>query len=164
MKSLRIALPAIISLIALSWLSPAWAENWSLMKHYSFDKLQFVKEHPFAKQHLVVQVSQGNPKRWTLVLNNTANVINYFGPDNIQVVVVAYGPGLKMIFKNSPVAQRIQSLSAEGVEFDACHNTMLGFKKKLGHLPVLVPSAVVVPGGIVRIMQLEQHGFDYIKP
>ncbi|MBU2837690.1 hypothetical protein HF673_18910, partial [Acidithiobacillus thiooxidans] len=48
--------------------------------------------------------------------------------------------------------------------FDACHNTMLQMAKKLGHLPKLVPSAVIVPAGIVRIMQLESHGFDYVKP
>ncbi|WP_439097810.1 DsrE family protein, partial [Acidithiobacillus thiooxidans] len=80
------------------------------------------------------------------------------------IVVVAFGPGLKMLVANSPVAKTIAAMNAEGVEFDACHNTMLAMAKKLGHLPKLVPSAVIVPAGIVRIMQLESHGFDYVKP
>jgi len=140
------------------------AENWSLYNHYNFNQPQFSQSLPFAKEHLVVQVDQGNPHRWGLALANVANVLNYFGSDKIQVVVVAYGPGLKLLFAHSPYAARVQSLTAQGVEFDACHQTMLGIKAHTGHLPKLLPSAVVVPGGVVRIMQLEQHGFDLLKP
>ncbi|OBS09851.1 DsrE family protein [Acidihalobacter prosperus] len=162
-RKIHLALP-VLALFALAAFQPAQAEDWSMMKHYNYDKPEFVHSHPFAKEHVVIQVSQANPKRWTLVLNNAANVLNFFGPDKAQVVVVAYGPGLKMLFKDSKMAARIQSLNAEGVEFDACHNTMMNFKRKTGHLPKLVDSAVVVPGGIVRIMQLEAAGFRYIKP
>ena len=143
---------------------PALAENWTLFHHSDLNKPQFIHSHPFAKEHLVVQVDQGKPHRWGLALSNVANVLNYFGSDKIQIVVVAYGPGLKMLFANSPLKQRVQSLNAQGVEFDACHMTMLGIKAKTGHLPKLLPQAVVVPGGVVRIMQLEQHGFDLLKP
>lgn len=159
----RLLLPILCLLFGLGSM-PAHAENWSFFKTFNYEKPQFLHPHPFATAHAVLQVSQGNPARWNLVLNNAANMLNYFGPSNVQIVIVAYGPGLKMLLKDSPVAARIQSLNAEGVEFDACHNTMLNFKRKLGHLPKLVDQAVVVPGGIVRIMQLEAHGFRYIKP
>ena len=145
-------------------MTPALAENWTVYKHYDFNKPQFLHSQPFAKEHLVVQVDQGRRSRWGLVLSNVANVLNYFGSDNIQVVVVAYGPGLKLLYANSPYKLRIQGLNAQGVEFDACHQTMLGVKAKTGHFPKLLPQAVVVPGGVVRIMQLEQHGFDLLKP
>ncbi|MHB1511886.1 MAG: DsrE family protein [Acidiferrobacter sp.] len=144
--------------------APALAENWTLFRHYDFQKPQFIHAHPFAEQHLVVQVDQGRPSRWALALSNVANVLNYFGSDKIQVVVVAYGPGLKLLFANSRFKARVQSLDAQGVEFDACHQTMLGIKAATGHLPKLLPQAVVVPGGVVRIMQLEQHGFNLLKP
>ena len=153
-----------LAILFLGIIQPAMAENWSLYQHYNFNKPQFVHPHPFAKEHLVIQVSQDNPQRWALALANAANVMNYFGSDKVQVVVVAYGPGLKLLFAHSRDATTIQSLNAQGVEFDACHETMLGIKAHTGHLPVLVPAAVVVPGGVVRIMQLEQHGFDLLKP
>ncbi len=156
-----IGLPLLLGMLALQ---PALASNWSIYKHYNFKKLQLAHPKPFAKEHLVLQVTQADPQRWKMALNNVTNVRKFFGQDNIQVVVVAYGPGLKMLFANSPFAKRINSLSVSGAEFDACHNTMLGFKRKTGHLPKLVSSAVVVPGGIVRIMQLEQNGYDFIKP
>lgn len=155
---------SVLTLLSCGAFIPAQAENWSLYQHFNYAKPAFVHQHPFAEAHVVIQVSQADPKRWTLVLNNAGNLLNYFGPDKVQVVIVAYGPGLKMLFKGSKMAKRIQSLNAEGVEFDACHNTMMSFKKKLGYLPKLVNSAAVVPGGIVRIMQLEAHGFRYIKP
>ncbi|WP_291511659.1 DsrE family protein [Acidithiobacillus sp.] len=136
----------------------------SMLQDFHFDHPTFQHDHPFASRKLVVQVSQDNPARWDLVLNTTQNILNYFGQEKVQVVIVAFGPGLKFLLANSPVKQRIAALNAEGVEFDACHNTMLQFQKKLGHMPELVPSAVVVPAGIVRIMQLESHGFDYVKP
>ncbi|MEJ2646244.1 MAG: DsrE family protein [Gammaproteobacteria bacterium] len=149
---------------ALGGMQPAAAADWSVYKDYSFNKLKLAHPQPFAKQHALLQVSEANPHLWTLALNNAANLINYFGQDKVQVVVVSYGPGLKMLLHNSRDAKRIASLSAEGVEFDACHNTMEHMKRKIGHLPKLVASAVVVPAGVVRIMQLEQHGYDYIKP
>ncbi len=136
----------------------------SLLQGYSYDHLKLMHELPFAKHHAVLQVSQDDPALWNLALNNAANMLQFFGEDKIQIVVVAYGPGLKMLFKDSPVAKRLQALDAQGVEFDACNVTLMGMTKQLGHTPELAPEAVLVPGGIVRIMQLEQHGYDYIKP
>ncbi len=162
MKTLGQWLSAVLVVGFLS--APAFAENWTLFRHYDFHKPEFIHAHPFATQHLVVQVDQGRPQRWALALSNVANVLNYFGSDKIQVVVVAYGPGLKLLFADSRFKARVQSLNAQGVEFDACHQTMLGIKAKTGHFPKLLPQAVVVPGGVIRIMQLEQHGFNLLKP
>ena len=144
-------------------ISPALAET-SMLQSYNYEKPEFVYAHPFAKAHVVLQVSEDNPQLWGLTLNNITNLMKYFGPDKVQIVLAAYGPGLKILFADSPVAERIKALDAQGVEFDACNVTITGMTKKLGHRPRLVDASVVVPGGIVRIMQLQQHGFDYIKP
>ncbi len=129
-----------------------------------FNHPTFAHELPFAKHEVVIQVSSGGPEYWNLVLNNAQNLLDYFGQPNIRVVVVAFGPGLRMLLKNSPVAARLQSENSEGVEFDACHNTMKAMARKIGHMPVLAPQAVVVPAGVVRIMQLQKAGFAYIRP
>ena len=138
--------------------------NPSMMKTFKFEQPTFIKAHPFAKAHVVIQVSEDEPARWHLVLNNVANMLEYMGEDRIQIVVVGYGPGLKMLLPSSKMGKRIAALTQEGVEFDACHNTMEGMARKLGHMPVLVPQAVIVPAGVIRIVQLESHGFTYIKP
>lgn len=120
--------------------------------------------HPFAEAHYVIQVSQNDPARWKLAMNNAQNLLNYYGPSKVEVVIVAYGPGLKMLFKNAKSAQRVASVAAEGVQFDACHNTMKHMAKKLGHMPKINPAAKVVPAGVVRIGELQGKGYAYIKP
>lgn len=163
-KSNFLAAFAAVCALTLFGAQSATAANWSIYKHYSFNKVQLANPEPNAKEHVVVQVSEANPHLWNMALNNAANMTHYFGHGHVQVVVVAYGPGLKMLMHNSKVAHRLQSLSAQGIEFDACHNTMEHMKRMTGHLPKLVPSAVVVPAGVVRIIQLEQHGYQYVKP
>lgn len=138
--------------------------NPSMLKTFSFDHPAFVKEHPLATAHVVMQVSENDPARWNLALSNAQNMLNFMGNDRIQIVVVAYGPGLNMILAQSKVAGRIAALDREGVEFDACHNTMEHMAKQTGHMPELVPEAVIVPSGVIRIIQLEAHGFHYVKP
>ena len=131
---------------------------------FVFDHPTFVHELPFARREVVIQVSVNKPAYWNLVLNNAQNLLDFFGQENVRIVVVAFGPGLPMLLKNSPVAARIESQNSEGVEFDACHNTMKAMARKIGHMPVLVKQAVVVPAGVVRIMQLQHAGFAYIRP
>ena len=157
-------LGALGLLAALAAPAAARADDRSMLKSFDFAKPAFAHPHPFAIAHAVMQVSSGSPAVWTQALNNVTNMLRNLGTDKVQIVVVAYGPGLMMLFRSSVMARRIASLDSQGVEFDACHNTMLAMAKMTGHLPALLPQAVVVPGGVIRIMQLEQHGFDYLKP
>ncbi len=150
--------------MAMGGMALAHAANPSMLRDFKFDHPTFVHKLPFAQYNLVLQISEANPALWNLTLNNAQNVLDYFGQDKARIVIVAYGPGLKVLLKNSPLAARIASEDAEGIEFDACHVTMEAMAKQLGHMPELVPQAVVVPGGVVRIMQLEKDGFAYLKP
>ncbi len=162
---MRAARGALLALsMACGAMSFAQAANPSMLNDFNFDKPIFIHSVPFAQEKLVLQMSSGNPAQWHFVLNNAQNVLEHFGQDKVQIVVVAFGPGLKMLLKNSPVGKLIEAQDAEGIEFDACHNTMKAMAKELGHMPELVPQAVIVPAGVVRIMQLEKAGFAYIRP
>ncbi|MGC9270104.1 DsrE family protein [Acidiphilium sp.] len=156
----RVAGVALVSLL----LSGAASANPSMLGDFNFNHPIFIHAHPFARLRLVIQVSEANPARWVLALNSAQNVLDYLGAQRVQIVIVAYGPGLLMLLAHSPDAKRISSMNDEGIEFDACHNTMEGMFHATGHMPVLLPQAVIVPAGVVRIMQLESHGFNYIKP
>ena len=46
------------------------------------------------KQRVVFQVSDADPAKWNLALNNARNVQQDLGQDNVQIEIVAYGPGL----------------------------------------------------------------------
>ncbi|WP_102226070.1 DsrE family protein [Acidimangrovimonas sediminis] len=121
-----------------------------------------------AEHKVVFQIDDADPGRMTLLLNNVQNIEEYYAKkgDTAQVHVVAYGPGLKMLLKDSPVAERISAMSLQfdGLEFDACHNTLMGMEKKAGHKLTLVDEATVVPAGVAKIVELEEDGYSYVKP
>ena len=46
---------------------------------------------------VVVQVSDADPARWNLALNNVKNLQDDLGAGNVEIEVVAYGPGIGML-------------------------------------------------------------------
>lgn len=122
-------------------------------------------DHSIADHKLVLQISSSDPVTQHLVLNNAVNIKKHWG-DNIDVVVVAFGPGLSMLIpsKKNKEAKRVASLASQGIAFDACHNTMMGIKKKTGKLPKLIKGVEVVPAGLAKIIELEEKGYSYARP
>jgi hypothetical protein len=50
------------------------------------------------------------------------------------------------------------------VKFSACGNTQKGMEKKEGHPVPIVAQATVVPAGVVRLTELQEQGWTYIRP
>ena len=121
-------------------------------------------EKSFAEQKVVLQISDPNPFKQTLVLNVANNLIKHYGPDRVEVEIVAFGPGLRLLFQDNANRGRIQSLAANGVRFSACSNTIANMAKKLGHPPALNSHAVSVTAGVVRILELQKAGYSLVKP
>lgn len=113
---------------------------------------------------VVIQVSSANPGIQKLAINNAVNLLKGLGMDNVVVEVVAYGPGLTIMTKKSKQGPRISSLAMQGIKFSACGNTIRAFTKKHGKAPVLTEGVKVVPSGVVRVMELQEKGYAYIKP
>ena len=113
---------------------------------------------------VVIQVSSNNPKTQKLALNNAVNLQKYYGMDNVKVEVVAYGPGLSIMTNKSKLSKRVSSLAMGDIRFSACHNTMMAVKRRTGKLPHLGEVVKIVPSGVVRIEQLQEQGYAYIRP
>jgi len=120
---------------------------------------------------LTIQVDQNDPDVMNLALNNASNVIDYYRNkgEDVQVEVVAYGPGLNMLRDDtSPVKDRIKQLKElafpSNIRFSACNVTKQGMEKREGHAITLVPQASLVPSGVVRLMELQEQGWNYVKP
>jgi hypothetical protein len=116
------------------------------------------------KHNMVIQVSDDSETTYTYALNNAVNVQKELGVDNINIELVAYGPGLKMLTQESPVADRVKSLAVQNITFSACGNTMANQEKKTGKKPELIEGVGVVKAGVVRIMELQEQGWSYIRP
>ena len=119
---------------------------------------------PFAEQKVVLQISDPDPFKQTLVLNVASNLIKHYGPDKVDIEIVAFGPGLRLLFKNNSNTSRIDGLNDNGVLFSACQNTMNHMTSLLGEKPELHSSAKTVSAGVVRIIDLQNKGYKLIKP
>jgi len=113
---------------------------------------------------LVVHVPQDDPKSLVQALNIASNVPKQLGMDNVIVEVVAQGPGLKLLTDKSPHADRVKSLAMQDVTFSACGTTMKAIARKTGKEPVLLEGVTKVPGGIIRVMELQEQGYSYVRP
>jgi intracellular sulfur oxidation DsrE/DsrF family protein len=113
------------------------------------------------KHGVVMQVSDNNPATWNLALNNAKNLQQALGKDNVNVEIVAYGPGLKMFMFDSEVANRLSDAEKSGVTLAACGNTMKAMKVSEKDLHAGVK---VVPGGVIEIMEKQEAGWAYVKP
>jgi len=115
-----------------------------------------------AKNRLVIQVTDNDPDRWRMVLNNAKNAqTDMGGADKIDIEVVVYGPGINMLKKESPEGERIASLASTGVKFAACQNTMKGMKLTKDDMLTTVE---YVSAGVTEIMKKQQEGWAYIRP
>ncbi len=125
-----------------------------------------------AKPHRVaIQVDQNDPQVMNLALNNATNVIEYYRGKNedVEVDIVTYGPGLHMVRADtSPVQDRIKRLKELAfpgkIQFSACNNTKQGMEKAEGHAISVLSDATIVPSGVVRLMELQEQGWSYVRP
>lgn len=124
------------------------------------------------KPHRVaIQVNQNDPQVMNLALNNATNVLEYYRAKNeeVEIDIVTYGPGLHMLRSDtSPVQDRLKRLKElafpSKVQFSACNNTKQGMEKTEGKAISVVPDATIVPSGVVRIMELQEQGWSYVRP
>jgi len=97
------------------------------------------------------------------------NVTEYYkeAGEKVRIEVIAFGPGLHMFRDDtSPVKARIETmaLSTPEISFKACGNTQQNMRKAENKDIKLIPQAQLVPSGVVRVMQLEEKGWSYVKP
>ena len=113
------------------------------------------------KNRVVIQVSDNDPAKWNLALNNARNIQKDLGADKVEIEIVAYGPGLNMVKAGSAVAPRVEEATMGGVRIDACENTMANTKVSKEQI---LPGVAYVSSGVVQIMKRQQEGWAYVRP
>ena len=113
------------------------------------------------KQRLVIQVSDNDPAKWSLALSNARNVQQDLGAANVQIEIVAYGPGLAMLKAESKVADRLAGALDGNIGLIACENTMTNTKLDKSEM---YGGIAYVKAGVTHIMKRQQEGWAYIRP
>ena len=116
---------------------------------------------PAAKSRLVLQVSDADPAKWALALNNAKNVQQELGASKVDIEIVAYGPGIGMLKAEAPVANRISEATQAGIKVVACENTMTVQKLTKADMHAAIGYA---PSGVVEIMSRQSEGYAYVRP
>jgi len=113
------------------------------------------------KQKVVIQVSDNDPAKWSLALNNARNVQQDLGKNNVEIEIVAYGPGLGMLKAESKVADRLAQALDDNVGLLACENTMTNTKVSRDEM---YGGIAYIKAGVTHIMKRQQEGWAYIRP
>jgi uncharacterized protein len=119
--------------------------------------------------HLILQINTNDPATMNLALNNATNVTQHYKEvgEKVKIEVVTFGPGLHMLGDDtSPVKARIEqmALSTPEVSFKACGHTWEKMRDAEHKDVLIIPQAQVVNSGVVRVMELQEKGWSYLKP
>lgn len=118
-------------------------------------------KHKLARQKVVFQVSDADPAKWNLALNNARNVQAELGKNNVQIEIVAYGPGLGMLKRESKVEGRLAQALDDNVALIACENTMTNTHVTKEDM---YSGIGYTPAGVTHLMKRQREGWAYIRP
>ena len=115
---------------------------------------------PAVKNRALFQVTDNDPARWNMILNNMINLREGVGNEGVEIELVAYSSGIAMLKADSPVKARIADALKSGTIVNGCQNTMSNMKL----VPAdMVPDITYVPAGVVEVMRKQQQGWAYIR-
>jgi intracellular sulfur oxidation DsrE/DsrF family protein len=154
------------AIVALLIIAPAAAVEQKTQATGQLSKRPIAQKTP---HRLILQVNTSEPAVMNLALNNAANVAQYYkdSGEKVTIEIVTFGPGLHMLRDDtSPVKARIASmaLSTPSISFKACGNTRDNMGKAENKEIPLIAEASLVKSGVVRVMELQEQGWTYVKP
>ena len=153
MKRYRGFVRAVIAgLLAITFMSGARAQQVPL------------QDKPFAEHKIVLQLSDGDPRKHALVISVANNLLKHYDPDKVAIEVVAFGPGIDLLRSESTSRKQVESLIAQGVRFDVCLNTVDTLERETGRRPEVMPSATPVQVGVAQILFLVENGYTLVRP
>jgi uncharacterized protein len=121
-------------------------------------------DKPFAEHRLVLQLSDNDSKKQGLIISVAYNLLKLYDPDKVAIEVVAFGPGIELLFPDNPNRKLIESLAAQGVKFDICLNTVDTIERNTGKRPQYIAAATPVQVGVGQILSLTENGYTLVRP
>jgi intracellular sulfur oxidation DsrE/DsrF family protein len=112
------------------------------------------------KERAIFAVSDDDAKKWNLTLGNIGNALEGLGADAADIELVVYGPGIAMLKKDSPVADKLAAAQKKGVRIVACQNSMRGYHLEQADL---APGVGSVPSGVVELIRRQHAGYAYVR-
>jgi uncharacterized protein len=121
-------------------------------------------DKPFAEHRIVLQLSDNDPRKQSLVISVAYNLLKFYDPDKVAIEVVAFGPGIDLLRTDNINRKLVESLVAQGVRFDVCLNTVDTIERETGKRPDIIPAATPVQVGVGQILSLTENGYTLVRP
>lgn len=112
------------------------------------------------KERVVIQVSTPEQRLWNQALNYLENLREIYGPDNIELEIVALGLGIGLLKLESTQGPRVADAVKAGVHISACEVTMR--RQKLARADML-PDIGYVPAGLGQVIKRQREGWAYVS-
>jgi uncharacterized protein len=110
---------------------------------------------------IAIQMSDNDPAKWNLAFNNAKNIQEELGAANVEIEIVAFGPGIHMLKADSVAKARVADAAKDGIKVLACENTMRNLKVSKDEIAA---SVGYVPAGVVHLMRRQGEGWAYLRP
>jgi uncharacterized protein len=121
-------------------------------------------EKPFAEHRVVLQLSDNDPRKQSLVISVAYNLLKFYDPDKVAIEVVTFGPGIDLLRPENTNRKLVESLVAQGVRFDICLNTLDTAERDTGKRPEFISVATPVQVGVGQILSLTENGYTLVRP
>jgi uncharacterized protein len=121
-------------------------------------------DKPFAEHRIVLQLSDNDPRKQSLVISVAYNLLKFYDPDKVAIEVVAFGPGIDLLRTDNANRKLVESLVAQGVKVDVCLNTVDTVERETGKRPDIIPVATPVQVGVGQILSLTENGYTLVRP
>ena len=123
------------------------------------------EDKPFAEAFILLQLSDQDPIKQDAVLDVANNLIKHYGsPDLVDIEIVAFGPGMRLLLAGNTREVRISSLVESGVRFVGCMNTVDTMERKTGKRPELNEHTIPVQTGVAYIVEKAGEGYVLVRP
>ena len=123
-----------------------------------------LQDKPFAEHRIVLQLSDNDPKKQSLVISVAYNLLKFYDPDKVAIEVVTFGPGIDLLRPENTNRKLDESLVAQGVRFDVCLNTVDTIERETGKRPEFISVATPVQVGVGQILSLTENGYTLVRP
>jgi len=126
---------------------------------------EITSDKPFAEARIVLQLSEGSAEYQSRVLSIANNLIKHYGgPDFVDIEIVAFGPGIALLYADNKNLERISSLGTNGVRFIGCMNTVDTIERTTGERPNLNSLTIPVQTAGAHLFERASQGFVVVRP
>lgn len=115
------------------------------------------------RYQMLLQVSEDSMDKLNLALNNAKNAQIAFGPENIEIEIVVFGPGIQTLkyYAPSPIRDKVKQATYNGVRIVVCENAMRSANLRPSDM---LEEVKYVPSGVAEIVEKHTLGWTYVKP